>query len=175
MLFYRSAFALGVALVLSACSSQGGVPSLNPSGVSSGSIPNIAVQHVTFASAFAAAKSRQTAEELVPNVFAQARGLTLSDSDIDTYIDPSVTGSDRALAHQLMRIMPANERGDFVYMDSNGRLMSNNPAKLVYVTVTRGSAPKASQASVSARRATSGSLHAMDQLFSYSQLQEDRT
>ena len=59
---------------------------------------------------------------VVPNVFAQARGRVLRDGDVDAYIAKSVTGADRLLARELMALMPANQRGDFVYFDPSAAL-----------------------------------------------------
>lgn len=80
----------------------------------------------------------RTTKQLLPNIFASAQGRSLSDFDIDTYINRSVTGADRRLAHKLMAMMPANLRGDFVYLGRT-HLVSNNPAMLRYVTVRRES------------------------------------
>ncbi len=74
--------------------------------------------------------------QAIPNEFGAARGKALSDADLDTYIDPSVTGADRTLAHTLMGFMPANMRGDFVYLGPGNRLVSNNPRLLKYITLT---------------------------------------
>jgi len=92
----------------------------------------------------------------LPNVFAGARGLSLSAAALDRFIAPSVTGADRQLARKLMAFMPANQRGDFVYLDStSGRLMSNNPALLKYIKVSFGKpGPVGQRAAVSAHRGT---------------------
>jgi hypothetical protein len=78
----------------------------------------------------------------VANVFAQARNQQLSHADIDAFIDPSVKGPDRQLAHMLMASMPSNTRGDFVYVDLNKHLVSNNPAILRFVSVRQELADK---------------------------------
>ena len=75
----------------------------------------------------------------VPDVFAQARGLSLRPADFDRYIDPSVQGQDRALARRLMAYMPSTQRGDFAYLSPDGRLISNNPPLLRYITVRHSS------------------------------------
>lgn len=62
-----------------------------------------------------------------PFSFASAVGKSLSIAEIDHFIDPSVTGADRALAEQLMESMPSNMRGDFVYIRENGTILSNRP------------------------------------------------
>jgi hypothetical protein len=75
----------------------------------------------------------------VTALFEKAKGRVLKDADYDQYIDPSVTGADRALARKLMKLMPANARGDFVYYDPNtGRLISNNRDLVRQAVVTRG-------------------------------------
>ncbi|HTU69336.1 MAG TPA: hypothetical protein VMF11_03360 [Candidatus Baltobacteraceae bacterium] len=103
-------------------------------------------------------------QPLVPDNFAAAQAKTLTDAQIDTYIDPSVTGANRTLAHTLMRLMPPNLRGDFIYMSSSGQLISNNPALLQYATVTRGTMASASlQQSMAA-----SSTHRMDYVSSCS-------
>lgn len=78
------------------------------------------------------------------NIFRLARNRHLSAADIDAFIDPSVTGSDRILARRLMAAMPANLRGDFVALERNNHLVSNNPAILRYVRVTSGLLPNRS-------------------------------
>lgn len=88
--------------------------------------------------------------QLYENRFSAAQGKPLTPDEIGSYIDPSVTGSDRALALQLMEYMPSNLRGDFVYMFPAGRLMSNNPELLKYASATR---PAAAAPSASARPA----------------------
>jgi hypothetical protein len=75
----------------------------------------------------------------VHNRFADAINVFPEDGDVDAliekYIDPSVTGADRALAHTLMKLMPAGRRGDFLYYDG-ARLLSNNPALVPYAKIT---------------------------------------
>jgi hypothetical protein len=82
------------------------------------------------------ASARSGNSALVADHFAKARGMTLSDADIDTFIDPSVSGSDRRTAHELLAFMPPNQRGDFVYVAPGNRLVSNNPSLLQHVTLT---------------------------------------
>ncbi len=77
----------------------------------------------------------------IPDVFAAARGMALSPSDYDAYIGPGVMGADRELARQIMGYMPANQRGDFVYVFPSGRLLSNNPAILRYMHLTAETPP----------------------------------
>jgi hypothetical protein len=77
------------------------------------------------------APSRQAA-----NVFALARNRSLSNADIDAFIDPSVKGSDRQLARALMAAMPANSRGDFIAVERNNHLVSNNPSILRFASVS---------------------------------------
>lgn len=124
---------------MSACSTQSGQATIPPSYTSQAQPAQTSQPQraSTFAQAQAAAASKRTANQSVPNVFEQARGLNLSPSDFDVYIDPSVQGADRQLAEQLLAYMPANQRGDFVYFDANGRLVSNNPALLKYVSVSQ--------------------------------------
>lgn len=45
--------------------------------------------------------------------------------EIESYIDPSVVGADRALAIRLMKIMPPTKRGDFIYFDTPQHIVSN--------------------------------------------------
>ena len=68
-------------------------------------------------SAQSVGQSALASNAALPNIFEAARNKKLRDADLDAYIDPSVTGADRALAHKLMRIMPPNQRGDFVWFD----------------------------------------------------------
>jgi hypothetical protein len=74
--------------------------------------------------------------------FAVSRGLNLSDSDLDQYITAPLSVADRSIAHHFMKLMPANLRGDFVYVDMQhgNRVISNNselPNSLVVTTTLR--------------------------------------
>jgi hypothetical protein len=71
-------------------------------------------------------------------MFAAAPLRALTDAEIETYIDRSVTGADRVLAHRLMASMPPNRRGDFIYLSKSGHLVSNNPAWAAGAKITRG-------------------------------------
>jgi hypothetical protein len=62
--------------------------------------------------------------------FSDAIGQKLTAAQLDAYIDPSVTGSDRVLARQLLGVMPPGIRGDFVYIKGDGTMMSNRPSVL---------------------------------------------
>jgi hypothetical protein len=72
----------------------------------------------------------------VANIFSAARNATLGDADLDKYITAPLIGPDRVLAHKLMAFMPASQRGDFLYMSPDGRVISNNAALLPYAKVT---------------------------------------
>lgn len=72
----------------------------------------------------------------IPNIFAAAKGKHLTDQQLDGYIDRSVTGPDRALAHKFMWMMPRTMRGDFVYVDSHDHIVTNNPRLIPYIKVT---------------------------------------
>lgn len=91
-----------------------------------------ALQHVAPSKARSAGGTYKAAD--FTNSFESARGKNLTDAQIDSYIDSSVTGSDRALAHRLMRLMPSAWRGDFVYITDSGRIWSNNPSLPHHVT-----------------------------------------
>ena len=65
------------------------------------------------------------------NIFEAAKGRTLNDSDIDQYITAPLMGSDRVTAHQLMALMPPTQRGDFLFMTRDGRILSNNETLLL--------------------------------------------
>ena len=61
--------------------------------------------------------------------FNQAVNMHLqSDADYGRFVEPQVTGINRALAIKFMRLMPANLRSDFIYISPNGALLSNRPA-----------------------------------------------
>jgi hypothetical protein len=127
--------ALAAALLglLAACSS--GPQSTLPIGQQAAGSSNGAAQK----SAVSQQKySASAPAPLTPDRFAAAQGQTLTDAQIDSYIDSSVTGADRALAHKLMAFMPPNLRGDFVYMGSDGHLVTNNPALLQNTQFTHG-------------------------------------
>jgi hypothetical protein len=58
--------------------------------------------------------------------FSDAVNLPLvTDDDFGRFVDPQIIGSDRRLAIWFLRLMPANKRGDFVYVQPNGRVFSN--------------------------------------------------
>lgn len=90
-------------------------------------------------------------QQLAPNTnprssvspsFALAVGKVLiTDADYATYIDPQITGPDRTLAIHFMRLMPANMRGDFVYVSGPGRVLSNHRAfaAKIHFAVRQGS------------------------------------
>jgi hypothetical protein len=121
MLCGRSVAAIAfIAFLLSACS-PGPLQSFIPGGKSGSASSHVA--------------SDLQAAPQVPNVFARAVGMKLDDGGIDSYIDASIVGADRKLAHALMKLMPANRRGDFAYYDGK-RILSNNPALLPYLTLT---------------------------------------
>jgi hypothetical protein len=116
----RFRFAVLAAMVfLSACSSR------NLGGVPTGPVTDNSRSRASAA-----------ASNSIPNIFAAAQNLVLTPAEIDAYIDPTVQGNDRAIAEYLMSIMPPNMRGDFVYTDHQGKLISNNVALLRYMTDT---------------------------------------
>jgi hypothetical protein len=92
--------------------------------------------------------SAPTALQHIPNRFAEAIGRHMdargTDTLIEKYIDPSVKGSDRTLAHGLMRMMPVGMRGDFLYYDGK-RLLSNNPALIPYAQFVQRPKPSTVQ------------------------------
>lgn len=77
----------------------------------------------------------------IVNVFAAARNKNLSDKDLDSYITAPLSTKDRAAAHRLMRFMPPSQRGDFLDLTDDGRVISNNAALLPYahISLTLGS------------------------------------
>jgi hypothetical protein len=79
---------------------------------------------------------------------------SVSDAEIDSYIDPGVVGPDRELARSLMKIMPASKRGDFVYFDSPQHIVSNRRDLATDLTVRP--VVKAAIAPGAARRSTRG-------------------
>jgi hypothetical protein len=97
----------------------------------------------------------QAAPHVSP-LFERANTLKLSDQDLDRYIDAPLSASQRKLAHHFMSIMPANKRGDFVYVDPQNRVLSNRAAMMdgsgVTVTTERNT-PQRIAASSAGRRA----------------------
>lgn len=89
----------------------------------------------SFNDAWSRASTKMRQGQKIPNVFAAAAGLTLSQKQIDAYISPSVTGKDRQNARALMALMPKNLRADFIYMDPSGHLVSNNPSVIQTIKV----------------------------------------
>jgi len=108
----------------------------------------------------ASPSASQHATATVPNIFAAARNRTLRDADYDAYIDAPVTGADRVLARRLMKLMPPNQRGDFVYLDpATGHRVSNNLGLLMQTVVEPRITTKAAPLSPSsAVRAPSSSM-----------------
>lgn len=61
--------------------------------------------------------------------FGDANGLPLTtDADYARFIDPGVAGADRSLAIKLLKFMPPEMRGDFIYVNQYGRILSNRVA-----------------------------------------------
>ena len=114
-------------LVIMGCSHAGG---------GSASLPRIAADGT--ASHSRSTTSSVPSGSLVPSLFSRAAGKKLKKGDFDQYIDSSVLGADRVLARQLMAWMPENLRGDFIYMDKNKRMISNNPKLLNHVELKDG-------------------------------------
>jgi len=79
--------------------------------------------------------------------FASLVGKDILDKDIERFIDPQITGSDRVLALKLMRIMPKNQRGDFVYIRPDGSVLSNRLAISALLQAQRVQIPQPSVAS----------------------------
>jgi hypothetical protein len=96
-----------------------------------------------------APKSGPQFQPTVSNLFASARGLALSDADLDKYITAPLSATDRALAHQYMAMMPMNLRGDFAFIDTQhgNRVISNNATLVNSVVVTTSSGPPVSSTS----------------------------
>ncbi len=92
----------------------------------------------------------------VPNKFEPARGKVLSDHDLDSYIDPGVTGADRIMAHKLMGLMPKNRRGDFLYFDGH-KVLSNNIALATQAKLQRRAESRTVGGLVSAATTVAGS------------------
>jgi hypothetical protein len=58
--------------------------------------------------------------------FSDAVNLPLAtDDDFGRFVDPQIVGSDRQKALFFLKLMPANKRGDFVYVSSSGSILSN--------------------------------------------------
>lgn len=71
----------------------------------------------------------------IHNIYADARGKSLSDGDLDQYISAPLSSSDRQIAHKIMRLMPPMQRGDFVYLGADGHAFSNNPNLLANTSI----------------------------------------
>ena len=83
--------------------------------------------------------SSQRGSNLVENKFEKGQNKELRDADYDTYIDQDIVGQDRKLAKRLMKFMPKNQRGDFLYLGPGDHLVSNNRQLLAYAKITHGS------------------------------------
>jgi hypothetical protein len=57
--------------------------------------------------------------------FSRERNKHISDSDIEQYIDPRITGAQRKRAHELMKEVPSSQRANFVIYDMGGQVISN--------------------------------------------------
>lgn len=101
------------------------------------------------------------ARQLMPNLFASAQGKALTEADYDAYINTPLSPSDRALAHRLMAFMPPNQRGDFLALTSDGRVISNNSQLLASAKLTIDARRLQNVAASSARR-SDGVRHVMD-------------
>ncbi len=61
--------------------------------------------------------------------FSEARSLPLAtDGDYGRFVDPAIGGADRVLAITLLKFMPPHMRGDFIYVNEFGRVLSNRAA-----------------------------------------------
>ena len=97
----------------------------------------------------------------VKNIFAAARGMVLSDNDLDSYITAPLSAADRATAHQYMKMMPPNMRGDFFFVDTlhGNRVFSNNADLTSSVVVTTSRvAPAGATSNTRGSTRTSASL-----------------
>ena len=115
--------ALLVPLMFSACSGgSGGVVPSSPTGSARGVSPlSVGIK-----------PSPSQRKVLAPPItgrtpsFTNAANKTLSsDADYGQWINPEITGADRAKAIYFMKMMPPNLRADFVYVDRNGTVLSN--------------------------------------------------
>lgn len=117
--------------ILTACgaASKGSLPVTAPNDGTSSGMSN-ADSHAAFVALNAKrqADGEFTSPVAAADSFTNESGLDISDSDIDRFIDKDVTGNDRALAMRLMRLMPKNRRGDFLYLDGKGTILSNRDA-----------------------------------------------
>ena len=93
-------------------------------------------------------------------MFQAAQLKRLKDSDLDAYIDPSVVGADRVMAHKLMAMIPPQFRGDFVYIDKNDRAMSNNPALLRHFVLQKPPSMQAARGTSNAKSTTNAASDA---------------
>ena len=106
-----------VAATISACSGPARTVSAIPASVQPGGTP-----------AGSSAWSGRSFNEL-----AGKRSVT--DKQIDSYIDAGVVGKDREIARQLMKMMPSSKRGDFIYFDGPNHIVSNRSDLRANLTV----------------------------------------
>jgi hypothetical protein len=90
-----------------------------------------------------------------PPTFASAIGKVLTAAQLDAYIDLSITGSDRILARKLMSFMPPGMRGDFVFIRTDGTMISNRPSVLAGATLNLDDTARAKRPAHAVRRAAS--------------------
>lgn len=104
------------AVIFSNCAGGGASHPLTPDGLGSGA---------------SSLSSQRSTQSVAPGTSFEGQTATnLSDAQLDAFIDPVVTGTDRVLSRQLLRLMPVGMRGDFVYFKSDGTMISNHPAIL---------------------------------------------
>lgn len=77
-----------------------------------------------------------------PHSFEAANNLSLlTNDDFAKYIDPQIVGADRLMAIYFLRLIPANKRGDFVYVNPYGRILSNRVSTASQVLFIRNALP----------------------------------
>ncbi len=135
----RVIFLALAAAVFAGCSSPGGGIPSNGQQAQLSTTGGAQDDNLTYAQRANIAAARQSpGDHAVPNVFALAQGKALTAAQLDSYISPDVSGSDRLLVTHLMNLMPSNQRSDVVFVDREGRVISNNPALSPYIKVTSG-------------------------------------
>lgn len=75
-----------------------------------------------------------------PN-FSVARNQQLSDADFESFVSPSITGPERERDLDLLKSMPPNLRGDFIYIDASGHVTSNRGVVPGHVEVSHVTLP----------------------------------
>jgi Tfp pilus assembly protein PilZ len=64
---------------------------------------------------------------MLVTVLSNSVGASLDSNDTEMYIDPSITGEERATIAEVMKHIPPDERENVIYIDHFGKIFANKP------------------------------------------------